>query len=864
MDKKVKFSVSGMTCAACSAHVQKAVSSLPGVKEADVSLLTNSMVVSFDSSTSEEDICDAVKKAGYEAKASGTTDDKKGAIADEETPKLVRRLIASLVLLVPLFYFSMGYMNPGWGWPLGAIGENPFYYGVLAMCLSLVILLINHSFFVSGFRSLIHGGPNMDTLVSLGSGIAFVYGIVVLLLMSSALGPEMGEAGWKKVMTLSMGLTFETAGMVPTLITVGKTLESFSKGKTTNAIKSLLDLSPKEACVLRNGKEETILTEDVLVGDIFLVRPGEAIPVDGVVLEGESAVDESALSGESIPVDKKTNDRVSSGTINKNGALRCKATQVGSQTTLQQIVKMVEDASMSKAKISQIADRVSGIFVPAVLLVALIVLLGWLIFGGNYVNGAFHGETKTLTYALERCVSVLVVACPCALGLATPVAIMVGSGKGAKNGILFKTASALEETGKIDFVLIDKTGTLTKGAPDVTDIIPFGEHNSDELLSLAYSLETSSEHPLAKAIVEKGKEKGIAPEQITSFKAISGAGVSGLIGNDICYGGKVALFEDKLRLDSKTLDVVVDLSNEGKTPLLFAKGNDFCGVIAVSDSLKEDSKEAVKEFKNLGLIPVMLTGDNLRTATHVAKEVGIKYVKADLLPGEKLEFVESLKKIGRVAMIGDGINDAPSLTAADIGIAIGAGSDIAIDSADVVLMKGTLRDASAAIRLSRHTLLNIKENLFWAFFYNLIMIPVSAGVFSGLGLAKLKPWYGAAAMALSSVSVVCNALRINLFDIYKNYGYRRKVKINLGDVDKLLSAKKEGTIMKKEIVISGMMCEHCAAHVKSALESVAGVKSVQVILADKKAIVETDGNVENSLLSDAVIKAGYKVVSISD
>ena len=864
MNKKVKFDVSGMTCAACSAHVQKAVSSLPGVNEADVSLLTNSMVVSFDDSVNEMDICDAVKKAGYEAKVFETTRNKKETIVDEETPKLVRRLIVSLVLLIPLFYFSMGYMNHDWGWPLGAIGENPFYYGLLAMCLSAVILIVNRAFFVSGFRSLVHGGPNMDTLVSLGSGIAFIYGVVVLFLMASALGPEMGEAGWKKVMTLSMSLTFETAGMVPTLITIGKTLESFSKGKTTNAIKSLLDLSPKEAHVLRNGKEETILTENVEVGDIFLVRPGEAIPVDGLVLEGESAVDESALSGESIPVDKKTDDRVSGGTINKSGALQCRATQVGSQTTLQQIVKMIEDAAMSKAKISRIADKASGIFVPVVLLVAAIVLLGWILFGGNYVEGAFGGETTTLTYALERCVSVLVVACPCSLGLATPVAIMVGSGKGAKNGILFKTASALEETGKVDFVLLDKTGTLTKGTPTVTGIYSFNGHDEKSLLSLACSIEKFSEHPLAKAIVEKGNEEGIKPEHVLNFKAIAGAGVSGTIEGVVCRGGKVGLFEDKINLDSKVLELVDNLSNEGKTPLLFAKGNDFCGVIAVSDSLKEDSIGAVKEFKDLGLIPVMLTGDNDRTASYVAKEAGIDYVKADLLPGEKLTFVESLKKIGRVAMIGDGINDAPSLTAADIGIAIGAGSDIAIDSADIILMKGTLRDAAAAIRLSRRTLWNIKENLFWAFFYNLIMIPIAAGAFSGLGLAKLKPWYGAAAMALSSLTVVCNALRINLFNIYQSHNQHRKVRIRLEDVEKLLSAKKEGAVMKKEIVISGMMCEHCAAHVKGALEGVAGVKSAQVILADKKAIVEFEGKMEDSALNEAVTKAGYKVVSIND
>lgn len=864
MDKKVRFDVGGMTCAACSAHVQKAVSSLPGVKEANVSLLTNSMFVSFDGSANEKDICEAVEKAGYSAKVSGAEQTKKETIKDEETSRLVRRLVVSLILLIPLFYFSMGYMNPSWGWPLGAIGENPFYYGLLAMCLSLVILLVNHSFFASGFRSLIHGGPNMDTLVSLGSGIAFLYGIVVFFLMASALGPEMGEEGWEKVMALSMSLTFETAGMVPTLIAIGKTLESFSKGKTTNAIKALLDLSPKEAHILREGKEVTVLTEEVAVGDVFFVRPGEAIPVDGIVLEGESAVDESALSGESAPVDKKINDRVSGGTINNNGALRCKATQVGSQTTIQQIAKMVEDAAMSKAKISRIADKVSGVFVPTVLLIAFVVLLGWLLFGGHYVRGTFGGETSTLAYALERCVSVLVVACPCALGLATPVAIMVGSGKGAKNGILFKTASALEETGKVDFVLLDKTGTLTKGAPSVTDVIPFGRHQEDDLLAFAYALESSSEHPLAKAVVEKAKERGLSAESVSNFKAISGAGVFGLMGGVTCYGGKVALFEDKIELDSKALELADALSSEGKTPLLFAKGNDFCGVIAVSDSLKEDSKEAVKEFKNLGLIPIMLTGDNLRTAAYVAKEAGIEFVKADLLPGDKLAFVESLKKIGRVAMIGDGVNDAPSLTASDIGIAIGAGSDIAIDSADVVLMKGTLRDAVAAIRLSRYALLNVKENLFWAFFYNIIMIPIASGVFSGLGLAKLKPWYGAAAMALSSVSVVCNALRINLFNIYKGHKKPRKGKIRVEDVEQLLSSKKEGANMKKEIIISGMMCEHCAAHVKGALESVSGVKSVAVVLADKKAVVECDGNIENSALSEAITKAGYKVVSIKD
>ena len=863
MEKKVKFNVTGMTCAACSAHVHKAVSSLPGVKEAEVSLLTNSMYVTFSSPAEERQICLAVEKAGYGAAVSGVSQ-KERKISNEEASKLLKRLIASIVLLIPLIYFSMGYMNPSWGWPLGAIGENPFYYGLLSLCLSAVILLINHSFFVSGFRALLHGGPNMDTLVSLGSGIAFIYGIFVLFLMSSSLGANMGEEGWKTVMSLSMGLTFETAGMVPTLITIGKTLEAFSKGKTTNAIKALLDLSPKEAHVLREGKEETILTENVKLGEVFLVRPGEAIPVDGFVLEGESAVDESALSGESVPVDKKVEDRVFAGTINRNGALKCKATQIGEQTTLQQIVKMVEDASMSKAKISRLADKVSGVFVPVVLIIAFIVLLGWLIFGGNYVQYAFKGGTSTLTYALERCVSVLVVACPCALGLATPVAIMVGSGKGAKNGILFKTASAIEESGKIDFVVLDKTGTLTKGSPVVTDVVPFSSCSSEELMSLAYSLESLSEHPLAKAIVEKGKEKGAQKKQIANFQAISGVGVSGLLDGALCLGGKPSLFKGKIDLDQMIIDSVNRLSMEGKTPLLFSKGKDFCGVIAVSDSLKDDSKEAVEEFLDLGITPIMLTGDNQKTASFVAKELGINYFKADLLPGEKLSFVNSLKKIGRVGMVGDGINDAPSLTAADVGIAIGAGSDIAIDSADVVLMKGTLKDAVAAIRLSRYTLLNIKENLFWAFIYNLVMIPIASGVFSSVGLAKLKPWYGAAAMALSSVTVVCNALRINVFDIYKKRHRLKKGKIRNDEIKEIFSAKKEENIMKKEVIISGMMCMHCAAHVKSALENIPEVKNVEVDLETKKAFVEFEGAVEDSSIKDAVEKAGYKVVSIAD
>ena len=861
MTKKVKFAVTGMTCAACSAHVQKAVSSLEGVEETEVSLLTNSMYVSFSSPADEERICEAVAKAGYGAKVAGKETGGKEKMPDEETPKLIFRLIASLILLVPLFYFSMGYMNPGWGWPLGIIGENPFCYGLLSMVLSACILLINHAFFVSGFRSLVHRAPNMDTLVSLGSGISFIYGIFGLFLMSSALGPEMGEDGWQKAMTLSMGLTFETAGMVPTLITIGKTLESYSKGKTTNAIKSLMDLSPKETHLIEDGVERTVLTEEVKVGDVFLVRPGESVPVDGVVMEGESAVDESALSGESSPVDKRVGDRVSAGTMNHNGALHCQATQVGAQTTLQQIVKMVEDASMSKAKISRLADKVSGIFVPVVLGIAILVFLGWMIFGGEYVESAFNGGSSRLAYALERCVSVLVVACPCALGLATPVAVMVGSGKGAKNGILYKTAVSLEDVGKADFIVLDKTGTLTRGHPIVTDLYPAEGFDETELLTLACSLERFSEHPLAKAILAKGKALGITGSTVSNFRAISGSGVIGVIDGTVCRGGKLSWLDERAEMGNALAEAARRWSEEGKTPLCFSKGDRICGLIGVADSLKDDSKEAVEEFLSLGLIPVMLTGDNEKTASFVAKEAGIRYFKADLKPGGKLAFIESLKKLGRVAMVGDGINDAPSLTSADVGITIGAGSDVAIDSADIVLMKGTLRDAAAAIRLSRRSLLNIKENLFWAFFYNIIMIPIASGAFSALGLAKLKPWYGAAAMALSSVTVVCNALRINLINIYSRHSKARKGKIKLEEVERLFFEQKEAQTMKKEIIVSGMMCEHCAAHVKNALGGVPGVTSAQVVLAEKKAIVE--GNPKDEDIRSAIEKAGYQVVSIN-
>ncbi len=865
MVENEKYEISGMTCASCSAHVDKAVNSVAGVKEVSVSLLTNSMLVSYDSPADSNAIITAVKKAGYEAKVAGKKDktNPREELDDHETPKLLRRLVLSLIVLVPLFYFSMGYMNMSWGWPLGVIGENPFYYGLLALLLSSILLLLNRSFFVSGFQALIHGGPNMDTLVSLGSGISYLYGIVTLFVMASLLGPDMGQEGWHALMSKSMGLTFETAGMVPTLITIGKVLESYSKGKTTSAIKSLLDLAPKQAHVLREGKEMTIPCEDVIVGDVFVVRPGEAFPVDGVVLEGSSASDESSLSGESVPVDKTIGDNVYTSTINQNGALTCKATKVGEETTLRQIVAMVEQASATKTKISRLADKVSGIFVPTVLAIATFVFLGWLIFGGNYVSSMSSQGVNTFSYALERGISVLVVACPCALGLATPVAIMVGSGKGAKNGILFKTASALEETGKMDFVVLDKTGTITKGTPVVTDVYPFQGHNEEELFKLAASLEASSEHPLAKAIRKEAENRGNEVVRAESFSSLPGAGVKGIVDGEMVYGGKPKAFEGILNLKKEWLDKGGEFSDEGKTPLYFARGGEAIGIIAVADSLKEDSALAISNFKAMGLIPVMLTGDNKRTASYIASKVGVSYFKSDVTPEGKLAVISQLKKKGKVMMVGDGINDAPSLTSADVGVAIGAGSDIAIDSADVVLMKGSLLDACAAIRLSRLTLLNIKENLFWAFFYNLIMIPIAAGCFSALGLAKLKPWYGAAAMALSSLCVVLNALRINLYHIYKPSHSRKHVGDEKG-LESIFEDKTEGEnqTMNKELEIKGMMCEHCLAHVKSALESVDGVTSVSVSLKEGKAVVTTNGDVADETLVEAVKKAGYEAKAL--
>ena len=854
-----KFDITGMSCAACSAHVHKAVSALKGVREVNVNLLTNSMTLQKEEGVEDSQIVEAVEKAGYGAKRVGSQDapsPKKCLNENKETKRLLIRFLASFVLLVPLFYFAMGSMM---GWNIGVFGENYFYLGLLEMLLSALIMLINRAFFVSGFKSLIHGGPNMDTLVSLGSGVAFIYGVAMMFVMASYLQQGSNPVDWDGVMKAGMNLTFETSGMVPCLITIGKFLESYSKGKTTNAIRSLLELAPQTAHVLRNGREETIPADQLVLGDRFVVRPGEAFPADGTILEGQSSVDESALSGEAMPVDKKEGDFVSASTINQNGALICLAKRVGKDTTLSQIVDMVENAASSKTKISLLADKVSGIFVPTVLGIATLTFIGWLLFGKNFVSGLAY-ETP-LSYALSRAISVLVVACPCALGLATPVAIMVGSGKGAKNGILFKNASSLEETGKACFVVLDKTGTITQGKPSVVEVLPASHFKEQELIKLACALESRSEHPLAKAVREYGNKKIDPIPSIEDFLALPGHGIQGKVEGEICYGANLSFFLDRPWMNASIQEAAKAQSQKGRTPLLFEKGGEYVGLLSLADPIKEDSKEAIAALKNRGYIPVILSGDNALSVDALAKEAGIRHYASDLLPQDKLNFISKLQEKGKVIMVGDGINDAPALTQADIGVAIGAGADIAIDSADVVLMKGSLMDLVYALDLSRYTILNIKENLFWAFFYNLAMIPIAAGVFSGVGLAKLKPWYGAAAMALSSTTVCLNALRINAFRL------KKKGKPHLSkekELEEWLSHNglnnqnlKEENKMEKRIQVEGMMCEHCVAHVKKALEGVKGVTKAEVSLAKKEAVVILKEEVSDETLVHAVEEAGY-------
>ena len=832
-----KFTITGMSCAACSARIEKAVSKLPGVISCSVSLLTNSM--SVDGSVKPQDIIKAVEHSGYGASLKGSDDTtSQQSRADEtsgsgETHSLKLRLISSIVFLVPLMYLSMGHMM--WGWYIPDIlADNHIAMGLIELLLTAVIMVINQRFFISGFKSLFRGAPNMDTLVSLGAGASFVYSTYALFAMTNAqLNGDMNG-----VMTYMHEFYFESAAMILTLITLGKMLEAYSKGRTTDAIKSLMSLAPKTAVVIRNGEEQTVPVEQVRKGDIFLVRPGENIPVDGVVLDGETAVNESALTGESVPVDKQSGDAVSAATINQSGFIRCEATKVGQDTTLSQIIKMVSDASATKAPIAKIADRVSGVFVPIVIAIAVVSTVVWLVCGQSF------------GFALARGISVLVISCPCALGLATPVAIMVGGGIGAKHGILFKTAQSLEEAGKVRTVALDKTGTITSGKPRVTDIIPADGVTSDVLMRIACALEIKSEHPLARAIIDKAEEMRLEYGEINDFKALTGSGVKGTINGQEIIGGNLKLIGENAVVPDKMSKTADALAQSGKTPLFFSKGGALLGIIAVADVIKEDSPEAVRQLRNMGIRVVMLTGDNERTANAIGKQADVDEVIAGVLPDGKGEVINRLKEHGKVAMVGDGINDAPALTGADVGVAIGAGTDIAIDAADVVLMKSRLSDVPAAIRLSRATLKNIHENLFWAFIYNVIGIPLAAGVFIAAFGWKLNPMYGAAAMSLSSVCVVTNALRLNLFKVY-NTGKDRKSKRKM----------KEKRTMKKTLKIEGMMCPHCEATVRKALEELSQVESAEVSHEKGLAVVTLSADISDELLRKTVEDKGYKVLS---
>ena len=835
-----QYNVTGMSCAACSARVEKAVSGVEGVSACSVSLLTNSMGV--EGNASPESIITAVEAAGYGASRKGA--EKKSApaadedaLADRETPVLKRRLISSLGFLVVLMYVSMGHTM--WGFPLPAFFEgNHVAIGLVELLLAAIVMLINRKFFISGFRGLVHRAPNMDTLVALGSGVSFAYSVVVLFLMTAAVQRGDGE----RAHALMHDLYFESAAMILTLITVGKMLEARSKGKTTDALRSLMRLAPQTACVERGGKELTIPIEELVRGDIFLVRPGESIPVDGVVLDGVSSVNESALTGESIPVDKAAGDRVSAATVNQSGFLRCEATRVGEDTTLSQIIKMVGDAAATKAPIAKLADRVSGVFVPTVIAVALVTFLIWLLIG------------KEFGYALSRGIAVLVISCPCALGLATPVAIMVGSGLGAKNGILFKTAVSLEEAGKAQIIVLDKTGTVTNGEPVVTDVLPTEGVEEEELFSAALSLERKSEHPLAKAVMAKGAERGLEGFEVEDFSALPGNGLRARARGEEFIGGSLAYLSTLTQVPAALRGEAERLAGEGKTPLLFARSGRLLGLIAVADTLKDDAVEAVRELKGMGIKVVMLTGDNARTAAAIGAQLGADEVISGVLPDGKERVIRSLQKHGRVMMVGDGINDAPALARAEIGVAIGAGTDVAIDAADVVLMKSRVRDLPAAIRLSRATLQNVKENLFWAFFYNVVCIPLAAGAYARFGLT-LSPMIGAAAMSLSSFCVVTNALRLNLRDIFDP---RRDKLIK----NTLRERLKEDKPMTKTMKIEGMMCPHCEARVKKALEALEAVASAEVSHVSGTAVVTLAAAVDDAVLKAAVEAQDYKVLAI--
>ena len=831
-----KFNVTGMSCAACSSRVEKAVSKVEGVQSCSVSLLTNSMGV--EGSASEESIIAAVEKAGYGASVAGAEkkqSDETDQLKDKDTPVLMHRLIASVGFLVVLMYISMGHMM--WGWPLPAFfADNHIAMGLAQLLLCVIIMVINRKFFISGFKGLIHRSPNMDTLVALGSGASFVYSVYALFAMTDA--QVKGNA--ELVMSYMHEFYFESAAMILTLITVGKMLEAHSKGKTTNALKALLNLAPKKATLLIDGKETEVTVDKVKKGDVFVVRPGESIPVDAEITDGSTAVDESALTGESIPVDKVVGDTVSAGTINKAGFIKCSATAVGEDTALSQIIKMVSDAAATKAPVAKIADKVSGVFVPVVIVIAVVTIAVWLLCG------------QTVGYALARGISVLVISCPCALGLATPVAIMVGNGMGARKGILFKTAASLEETGKTQIAVLDKTGTITKGEPKVTDIIPF-EITENELLKYAYSIEAKSEHPLAKAIIVKAEELSLNPYEVTDFKAESGNGLSAEYNGEKIIGGSKKYISSLIGISNDILSKADKLSEEGKTPLFFMLDNKLLGIIAVADVIKEESPQAIKQLQNMGIKVVMLTGDNERTAKAVGKLAGVDEVIAGVMPDGKEKVVAELKKQGKVLMVGDGINDAPALTRADIGMAIGSGTDIAIDAADVVFMKSKLTDVPAAVRLSRKTLRNIHENLFWAFIYNVIGIPLAAGVWIPLLGWQLNPMFGAAAMSLSSFCVVTNALRLNFFDI-TNPKKDRKIKYK---------SKKDDNAMTKTMKIDGMMCSHCEGRVKQSLEGLAQVSQAEVSHEKGTAVVTLTAEVSNDVLKKTVEDQGYNVISIS-
>ena len=857
-----QYTVTGMSCAACSARVEKAVSKVDGVTSCSVSLLTNSMGV--EGSATDAQIVEAVEQAGYGASPKGTATESENdkannsleqlkaaqdALVDRETPKLRNRLIASLIFLVVLMYFSMGHMM--WGWPLPEFfNGNHVAMGLLQLLLTVAVMVINQKFFISGFKGLIHGAPNMDTLVALGSAASFGYSVYALFAMTAA----QVNGDMDAVMSYMHEFYFESAAMILALITVGKMLEAHSKGKTTDALKSLMQLAPKTATVVRDGVEQEISVDAVKKGDIFVVRPGENIPVDGEIIDGTTAVNESALTGESIPVDKQPKDAVSAATVNQSGFIKCRATRVGEDTTLSQIIQMVSDAAATKAPIAKIADRVSGVFVPAVITIAIITIIAWLIAG------------ETVGFALARGISVLVISCPCALGLATPVAIMVGNGKGAKSGILFKTAASLEATGRTQIVALDKTGTITSGEPKVTDIVPdetfFEEtgNHAGALLAIAASVEAKSEHPLAKAIMERAKTDEITVAEVTDFSAVVGNGLTAILAGKMIKAGNLAFVSKFVKVSDDMRAKAVEFSKEGKTPLFFAADDRLCGIIAVADTIKEDSPEAVRQLKNMGIRVVMLTGDNEQTANAIGKQAGVDEVIAGVLPDGKEAVIRKLKKQGRVAMVGDGINDAPALTRADMGIAIGAGSDVAIDAADVVLMKSRLIDVPAAVRLSRATLTNIHENLFWAFFYNVIGIPLAAGLWYPLLGWKLNPMFGAAAMSLSSFCVVTNALRLNLCRVYDPKHDRKATPDRKNKTNKPNESEEKS--MTKTMNIEGMMCGHCEARVKKALEALDAVSEAAVSHESGTAVVTLSSDISDEKLKETVEAEDYKVTSI--